>query len=184
MLHPHNTTNIYHTMFTDNTITLRALEIIDVDTLYKWENDPNLWTVGVTLAPYSRKQLWDYINNYDGDIYSAKQLRFMIDLNSTGETIGTIDLYDFDAANSRCGIGILIASKYQHNGYGFRALLLMADYCKTIYSLHQLYTIIAQSNSPSRNLFEKAGYTISGYLKSWIRLANHYSDAYIYQKFL
>lgn len=171
-------------MFTDNTITLRALEIIDVDTLYNWENDPSLWTLGATIAPYSRKQLWDYINNYDGDIYSAKQLRLMIDLNSTGETIGTIDLYDFDAANSRCGIGILIAKPYQHKGYGLRALQLIANYCRDIYSLHQIYAIVAQTNQPSRGLFDKASYTVSGCLKSWIKIANRYYDAYIYQQFI
>lgn len=89
-------------------ITLRALEPIDVDTLYRWENDPAVWDVGCTLAPYSRKQLWDYVDSYDGDIYSARQLRLMIALPS-GETIGTVDLYDFDPANSRCAVGILIS---------------------------------------------------------------------------
>ncbi|MCM1356694.1 MAG: GNAT family N-acetyltransferase [Staphylococcus sp.] len=171
-------------MLTDGTITLRALETIDVDTLYRWENDPTLWDVGATLAPYSRKQLWEYVNNYDGDIYAAKQLRLMIGLASTGETIGTLDLYEFDAANSRCGVGILIASPYQRRGYGLAALALAEKYCRQMYSLHQLYCTIGESNNPSRNLFEKAGYKISGRLRSWLRQANAYSDAYIYQKFL
>ena len=39
-------------------IDFRALEPIDVDTLYRWENDPAVWGVGSTMAPYSRKQLW------------------------------------------------------------------------------------------------------------------------------
>lgn len=92
-------------MLTDGTILLRALEPIDVDVLYRWENDPALWNVGVTLAPYSRRQLWDYVNNYDGDIYSAKQLRLMIVLAASGETIGTLDFYDFDAATRAAALG-------------------------------------------------------------------------------
>ena len=52
-------------MLTDGIISLRALEPVDVDTLYRWENDPAVWGVGLTIAPYSRKQLWDYVNNYD-----------------------------------------------------------------------------------------------------------------------
>ncbi|WP_297069107.1 GNAT family N-acetyltransferase [uncultured Duncaniella sp.] len=171
-------------MLTDGTISLRALEIIDVDTLYRWENDPALWSVGITLAPYSRKQLWDYVNNYDSDIYAARQLRLMITLNATGETIGTLDLFDFDAANSRCGIGILIATEYQKSGYGLRTLDLAAEYCRKTYSLHQLYCTIGAENRPSRSLFEKAGYKASGCLRSWLRTANKYSDAYIYQKLL
>ena len=162
---------------------LRALEPIDVDTLYSWENNPAVWGVGSTLAPYSRKQLWDYIDSYDGDIYSAKQLRLMIDLPG-GETIGTVDLYDFDAANSRCAVGILIAPPYRRQGYGRAALDALADYCRTRLSLHQLYCIAGADNIASRTLFERVGYTISGRLRSWLRSANTYTDAYIYQKML
>lgn len=171
-------------MLTDGTITLRALEPIDVDTLYRWENDPQLWSVGVTLAPYSRKQLWDYVDNYDGDIFSAKQLRLMIELNDSRETIGTLDLFDFDAANSRCGVGILIATGFQRQGYGLRTLSLAARYCREVYSLHQLYCTVGADNVSSRGLFEKAGYCISGRLRSWLRSANSYTDAFLYQKFL
>ena len=142
-----------------------------------------MWGVGSTLAPYSRKQLWDYIDSYDGDIYSAKQLRLMIDLPG-GETIGTVDLYDFDAANSRCAVGILIAPPYRRQGYGRAALDALADYCRTRLSLHQLYCIAGADNIASRTLFERAGYTISGRLRSWLRSANTYTDAYIYQKML
>ncbi len=184
----------------DERIVLRAPEPIDVDTLYKWENDTSLWSTGVTLAPYSRKQLWDYIDNYDGDIFAAKQLRFMIDLkngNGNVETgvhdskkelfptsIGTVDLFDFDAVNSRCGIGILITNGYQRQGYGYAALNLVAEYCRARLGLHQLYCTIAETNHPSRALFEKAGFQISGRLKSWLRTPPTYTSAYFYQKFL
>ncbi len=173
-------------MLTDGEISLRALEPIDVDTLYSWENDPRLWSVGVTLAPYSRKQLWDYINNYDGDIFSAKQLRLMIDLRTKGSltTIGTLDLYDFDAANSRCAIGILIAEPWQKQGHGISAINLAEQYCRETLSLHQLYSIAGEENTASCRLFAKAGFKICGRLKSWLRRADRYSDAYIYQKFL
>lgn len=171
-------------MLSDGIISLRALEPIDVDTLYQWENDPSLWSVGVTLAPYSRKQLWDYVNNYDSDIYSAKQLRLMITLNENNKTIGTLDLCDFDAANSRCGVGILISSEFQRHGYGLRTLELTTRYCRETYSLHQLFSTVAADNIPSRRLFEKAGYRISGRFRSWLRKADSYTDAYLYQKFL
>ena len=164
-------------------VTLRALEPIDVDTLYRWENDPSVWGVGCTLAPYSRKQLWDYINSYDGDIFSARQLRLMIALPS-GETVGTVDLYDFDPANSRCAVGILVAPEYRRQGYALTALEMLADHCRRLYSLHQLYCIAGADNIASRSLFEKAGYTISGRLRSWLRTANTYTDAYLYQKML
>ena len=168
---------------TERKLKFRALEPIDVDTLYRWENDPAVWDVGCTLAPYSRKQLWDYVDSYNGDIYSAKQLRLMIALPS-GETIGTVDLYDFDLANSRCAVGILIAPDYRRQGYALLALDMLADHCRRHLSLHQLYCIAGADNTASRALFERAGYTISGRLRSWLRFAGTYTDAYLYQKML
>lgn len=192
-------------------ILLRAPEPVDVDILYKWENDTSLWNAGVTYAPLSRKQLWDYINNYDGDIFSAKQLRFIIDLNEKNidstenidieshdnsvknqnkskplfpTSIGTIDLFDFDPINSRCGIGILIAEDYRQNGFGIDALNLVIDYCRKRLALHQLYCTIAEDNIPSRKLFDKAGFQTSGRLKSWLHTPPTYTSAYLLQKFL
>lgn len=174
-------------LLSNNRILLRAPEPVDVDILYKWENDTTLWNAGVTYAPLSRKQLWDYINNYDGDIFTAKQLRFIIDLKDEKGfpiSIGTVDLFEFDAINSRCGIGILIADDYRRKGYGYDALSLVMEYCRLQLSLHQLYCTIAEDNKASRNLFEKAGFQTSGRLKSWLRTPPTYTSAYFLQRFL
>ena len=45
-------------LLSNDTITLRALEPTDLDMLYQWENDTALWVVSDTIAPYSRKALW------------------------------------------------------------------------------------------------------------------------------
>ena len=91
----------------DDILMLRALEPTDLDVLYQWENDAELWHTSATITPFSRKQLWDYIENYDGDIFRTRQLRFIIVEISTNQPIGTIDLYDFDPVNSRANVGIL-----------------------------------------------------------------------------
>lgn len=168
----------------DSPIVLRALEPQDATLLYIWENDPSLWNVGATLAPYSRKQIWDYINSYNGDIYAARQLRLMIAERESGGAVGTVDLYDFDPVNSRCAVGILVAPPYQHLGFGTEALRAIADYCRTRLSLHQLHCTVGAENVASRGLFEKCGYKASGRLKSWIRLDGRFTDAYIYQLML
>ena len=42
-------------------LLLRALEPEDLDILYEWENDPELWKYGSTLTPYSKFALRDYL---------------------------------------------------------------------------------------------------------------------------
>lgn len=171
-------------MLSDGIVALRALENDDIDLLYIWENDPELWSVGITLAPYSRGQIQDYVTNYDADIFTARQLRLMIVEVASGCTIGTADLFDFDPVNSRSGIGIMVAQPYQRRGYALRALSIIENYCRSRLSLHQLYCVVGADNLPSRELFSKAGYKISGRLKSWLKAGGKFTDTYLMQRFL
>lgn len=161
-------------------VRLRALEPIDVDTLFKWENDVALWEAGSTIAPFSRKQLWDYIDTYDGDIYSARQLRLMIDIAATGETIGTLDLFDFDPANSRCSVGIFVTPGHRRQGYAAEALRLIAGRLRKLISLHQLSAIVAADNKASRALFEECGFSLVATLPQWLRRGGEFKDAALY----
>ena len=171
-------------MLTDGTITLRALEPSDLDLVYRWENDPSLWPVGNTISPLSRHQLSEYINSYDGDIYAARQLRLMITGPSDAAPVGTLDLFDFDPANSRVSVGIFVAPSVRRSGYAAAALALASDYCLTTLNIHQLWATVPADNEASLTLFRNAGFRISGRLKSWLRIANRYRDVYILQKFL
>lgn len=162
-------------------ITLRALEPTDLDVLYRWENDTSLWEIGSSITPYSRKQLWDYIENYDGDIYNARQLRLMIISNASGNAAGTIDLYDFDATNRRAALGILIDPEYSRQGYGSAAVELMLEYSKTTLGIHQIYVYVPVDNKPSIRLFRNCGFKSSGCLRSWLRRSGSYADVAVMQ---
>ena len=71
----------------DNEIRLRAPEPSDLDRMYIWENDPALWPFGSAMAPFSRKQLSDYIESYDGDIFASRQLRLVIERVADSEPV-------------------------------------------------------------------------------------------------
>lgn len=171
-------------MLSDEKIKLRAIEPTDLDTLFRWENDTSLWALGCTISPYSRKQLWDYIENYDGDIFSARQLRFMIEEVDSRAAVGTIDLYDFDPVNRRAYIGILIDANYGRRGYGTRALALVADYARTMIGMHQLAAVVPERNIYSHRLFEKCGYEATAILRSWLRTGITYQNATLFQLLL
>jgi Acetyltransferases, including N-acetylases of ribosomal proteins len=115
------------------------------------------------------------------DIYQSKQLRLMIDLVEEKVTIGTIDLYDIDAHNRRAGIGILIDDDYRRRGFAKQALELMSNYAFDFLYLHQIYAYIAQSNTNSISLFEKAGYQSVGILKDWLQRGEEFEDVYLSQ---
>ena len=62
-------------------VHLRAPEPEDLEFLYHWENNTDLWLISNTITPFSRFTLKKFIEESDLDIYESKQLRFMIDTN-------------------------------------------------------------------------------------------------------
>ena len=167
-------------LFSD-VVNLRAIEPEDIDLLYIWENDPEIWEVSHTLVPYSKYILALYIQNADKDIYESKQLRLMID-TADGKTVGAIDLFDFDPYHSRVGIGLLIHNKEDRSkGYASSALELVIGYCFKKLKIHQLYANIGISNQISISLFEKFGFRNCGTKKDWNFTENGWEDELIMQ---
>lgn len=163
-------------------VSLRALEPEDIDLLFLWENDEEIWEVSNTLAPFSKYILALYIKNSDKDIYESKQLRLMID-DRAGKTVGAIDLFDFDPYHQRAGLGILIHDKEERSkGYAAAALRLMISYCFDKLNLHQLFANIAKGNEVSLNLFTNEGFVIIGTKKDWLRSGNQWQDELLLQR--
>lgn len=162
-------------------IRLRALEPEDLDALYKWENDTDIWTISNAVEPYSRYILKEYIAYSDKTIYEKKQLRLMIELKNTDEAIGAIDIYDFDAHNLRAGIGILIENKYRQKGYAGMAVDLVTEYCFNFLHLNQLYAHVTSTSGASRILFSNHGFKQSGVLRSWLHEGSGFVDVEIFQ---
>lgn len=165
----------------NNRIRLRPLEPEDLELLYKWENDASLWTLGGTVSPYSYYILKEYISESYKDIYEQKQQRLMITLKESEETVGMIDLYDFDPHNSRAGVGILIDTGFQGKGYAGGAVKLITDYAFLFLKLHQLYAHIPIENIPSIKLFTTCGFKESGILHDWNSVADGYCDVSVMQ---
>lgn len=167
----------------DSEVKLRAMEPEDLDWLYRIENNPDLWNVGATNVPYSRYALHDYIANSSNDIYSDRQVRFIIE-NSKGNVVGIVDLVNFDPQHLRAEIGIVIENKFRRHGYASMALKLVASYAKEVLHLHQLYAIADASNEASTGLFGKMGYVSVGRLTEWLYDGRNFSDAKVMQFFL
>ena len=168
-------------LLSNHTVTLRPLEPTDLDTLYLWENDTALWAVSDTVAPYSREALWQYLQQYTGDIYAQRQLRLMITLSSDGTPVGTVDFINFDPLNNRAELGLFIASEHRGRGLGREALELLTAYARDHIGLRQLYVFIALDNEVCLKLFEDYGYRRAGILKSWVKRGITYRDVALLQ---
>lgn len=162
-------------------VHLRAVEPTDLPLLYEWENDVENWEVSHTMEPYSKALLEKFIETSAQGLYGNRQQRLMVVKNDTNETVGAIDIFDFDPQNQRAGIGILIDKKYRHNGLGLEAVELTKKYLFETVLLHQIYCNILIYNSYSLQLFQKAGFEICGRKKDWCQTKNGWTDEYFLQ---
>lgn len=167
---------------TGDTIYLRALEPEDLGFVYAVENDEEMWEISNTQTPYSRYLLRQYLENARQDIYEAKQLRLAICIKGGNEAIGLIDLFDFDPANQRAGVGIIIKDNSERGkGHGKEALRLLIQFAFNKLHLHQLYANIDPDNSVSIALFSTFGFRLAGIKKEWNRRGGAYKDEALYQ---
>ena len=110
------------------TTRLRALEPGDIELMYAWENDTEIWGVSGTLAPFSRHTLERFIEGQQFDIFQTRQQRLIIE-TPEGLPVGALDLFDLDPVNLRAGVGILIHDTAQRGkGYAADAVETVCSY--------------------------------------------------------
>ena len=171
-------------MLTGKNIYLRTIEPSDAEIILQWENNPENWKVSNTLVPFSKKLIEDYVNSAQ-DIYMVKQIRFMVCLNEDNRPIGSVDLFDLDLMNQKVGVGILIDNKEdRRKGCALESIGLIKEYCFEVLNLHQLYCNILTNNQASIELFKKAGFTICGTKKDWLKTKEGWQDELMLQLFV
>lgn len=162
-------------------VYLRALEPEDLDFIHEVENDESIWELSNTQTPYSRFLIKQYLDQAHLDIYEAKQLRLVI-ADYDDNTIGLIDIFDFEFRNRKAGIGILITNEAKRaKGYGSESLSLLVNYCFTQLQLHQVYCNISEENDASLKLFTNQGFQNVGLKKDWNFVNGTYKNEFLFQ---
>lgn len=98
--------------------------------------------------------------------------------------VGCVELYNYDPVNRRAAVGLVVSNEYRRQGYGTAMIQTLTQFCLQNTSLHQVYADIAATNTPSINIFQRAGYQHCATLRDWVVRSNHYIDTYRYQLIL
>lgn len=166
----------------NNGLKLRALEPEDADMMYEAENDDAAWLYSDYLAPLSRELLHHYALTYDAEPFRSGQLRLIIENNDT--SIGILDLMEISPRHLRAEVGIYLLPQFRGKGFATKSLKAAEEYCRTRLCLHQLAATVAVSNINAKRSFSNAGFTVSGYLRDWLRTPEGYEDVEILSTFL
>lgn len=170
-------------LLSDGRIRLRAPELNDLDFLYALENNQSMWLASANIQPYSRFQLERYIRESVHDMYSDRQIRFVMECEEGHKAVGCIDLTDIDPYNSRAEVGVGVLPEFRGQGYAGAALAILKRYCEKVLHLNQLFCFVDVLNTNSVKLFINSGFAESGILKEWVRGTDSWSDVALMQFF-
>lgn len=171
-------------MLDDDIIRLRALEKSDLLAIHRWENLSAYWRTSATLAPYSLRNVMDYLNTYEADPFHRGELRLMIEQKEGERPLGLVDLYDVEVLHRRANVGIIVDPALQRRGVAIRALKLLERYCGSHLALYQLLAYVPADNEPSLALFRSAGYSEVARMPRWLATGGRMTDAVVWQKYL
>lgn len=161
-------------------IQLRAIEPADLELLYLWENDAEVWRVSGTLVPVSRDRLARFISEQSYDLYATRQMRLVVDVDDV--MVGSVDIFDFEPLHRRFGVGILIyADEHRRKGYARRVVEMVKEYARNILDLKQIWVTIDEDNAASIALFQGCGFVLSARRREWINRAGRFVDELEYQ---
>ncbi len=147
-------------MFTINNVTLRYLELDDIDTLYGWETDIELaiwsgWTPPLSRAAFRHK--------YEQRITEPEKDLVMMGIEFEGQLVGYVQLALIEDDERRAAAGILVGEKRMwRRGIASTALRILLDYAFTVRNLERVYAEVYGFNQRSLRLMERVGFQKEG----------------------
>ena len=141
-------------------LSLRRLKTDDVDTMYRYRNDPRCST-------YQRGQLRErdkiallVEKRKDDVLLCGKRGMFAIEKNGTCEMVGEISLL---LEENTLTMGYTVAPLYQRRGYAYEMIsLLLSEAFSRIPDLTVVCRVI-EGNEASQGLLLKLGFVSHGY---------------------
>jgi RimJ/RimL family protein N-acetyltransferase len=157
------------------TVTLKAIELEDLDLLNKWGNDPEIqYWLGGWHFPTNINDIQKWHSSFS---VSSLNQRFSIYTDDLG-LIGTANLVDIDWKNRNGFHGMLLGNK-EIRGKGFAVDTVMAvmKYAFEELGLNRLDGSIIEYNVASLKMYiEKCGWKKEGRQEKWYFRKNQYWD--------
>jgi RimJ/RimL family protein N-acetyltransferase len=151
-------------MYDGKLVSLRALELSDLEAL---EEHWNSWelrrTIGVPL-PGSRKEWLEFAAKTDP--WKDGELHLAIVEKKTGALLGSVGLRDIALPHRRAEIGISIHNPtHRSKGYGTDATRVMLWIGFHLLGLHSIYLDTFPDNKEAHRAYVKAGFKEVGLLR-------------------
>lgn len=156
-------------------VMLRAMEPEDMEMLRDMVNDPEIERmIGGWSFPVSKTGQMQWYERVVGD---QRNLRFVIEIQKTGEAIGLITLTDIDWKNRTAFHGIKLRSDApKGQGYATDAVMTLEWYAFEQLQLRRIDGACLVYNEASQRLYEKCGVKVEGIRRCAVFKDGQYFD--------
>lgn len=156
-------------------LQLRALEKADLTFLHSLHN--NSKTMGYFFEePFETiRELEDL---YEKHVHNQMERRFVLEVVSTGETVGVLSLIEIDEINRKCEIDIIVDERFQGRGYGRHGFVLGIKYAFDVLNLKKVYLLLLPTNETGMKVYKYAGFKKECRLKKEYFVNGSYWDVH------
>jgi ribosomal-protein-alanine N-acetyltransferase len=156
-------------------VSLRALELKDVEYLYTYRND---WKViqhlGGFSAGYSRANLEDWVKRHSN---RPDEVLWTIADAATDQCIGHVGLYQIDNRVRKGQFAILVGDKaFWGKGLGKRVTLAVVAWAFEQLNLHKISLQVLTNNRRATHIYESVGFRAEGVLRDEQFRDGHFLD--------
>ncbi|TXI65429.1 MAG: N-acetyltransferase [Flavobacterium sp.] len=156
-------------------VTLKAIEVEDLDVLNVWGNDPEIqYFLGGWHFPTSKNDIQKWYSNQS---VSSLNQRFSIHTDDLG-LIGTANLVDIDWKNKNAFHGMLLGDKeVRGKGYAVDTVMAVMKYAFEELGLNRLDGSMIEYNEASLKMYlGKCGWKEEGRQRNWYFRKNKFWD--------
>ena len=150
-------------MFTLDAVTLRPLELSDLETAYAWHCDLDL----DLITGWGRRQsLTAFQQRFAALVTTPPEEHRFFGIDIDGRLIGRVDLASINLAHRQATLGYFLGAKDAWGkGYAKAAVLIALDYAFSVENLDRVFAHVFDFNTRSMGLLKRLGFTAEGILR-------------------
>jgi RimJ/RimL family protein N-acetyltransferase len=164
-------------MLNGERVRLRALEKKDIDVIWKWDDNPDLWVLDGT---YPRPTLREQMENFFEEQAKKKgeNTDLLLVIEADEKAIGVCNLHSFHTVNRICVLGIRIGdTDYWSRGYGREVILLLLDYAFRHRNVNKVCISVNSKNERAYRCYRACGFVEEGRQREQAWVNGEYTDS-------
>lgn len=164
-------------MIVGRRIRLRAVERTDLDTLYLWWNDPDLWNlIGSRQRLTGQEEVVAWFESELDKTSPQEGRTFAID-DDEGHLVGTTWYGSYEAGDRQSTVGLYIGSEAMRGqGLGSDALRTLVGYLFGELGLHKVRLFVEAENAPALACYRRLGFVEEGRFREHRFYAGRFHD--------